>query len=389
MLRFVGIDIARRTHFVAVVDESLAVLLKPTPITDDDAGYQKLITLLGAPVGLLVVMEATGHYGRNLFACMCARGFPCAVVNPLRIRRFAQVDLRRAKTDRTDALTIARFGALKRPEPMPPPDPVLDNLRALLHLQQRLGQDFADRLRQLHRLLILVFPEFTQVVRTLESQRATMLLSHYPSAKAFRQAEPHQIASLCAGRYNIGASIAAALIAAAHTSVAQYHGAAYDDAVRTFCTDLDMLRQRLRNLDVEIRKSVQDHPLASVLLSIEGLGTLTVARLLARLGDPAHFRNAAALAAYVGVVPATNQSGQSQPGRAPMSPLGNADLRAELWMPTLVAIKRNAWLRAYYQRLVARGKPRKLAVVASMRKLLIAIYAVAKSRRPFVPRVQT
>jgi hypothetical protein len=57
-------------------------------------------------------------------------------------------------------------------------------------------------------------------------------------------------------------------------------------------------------------------------------------------------------------------------------------------MPTLVATKRNPWLRAYYQRLVARGKPRKLAVVAAMRKLLTAIYSVSKNRRPFVPRLE-
>jgi transposase len=119
MLRFAGIDIARRTHLVAVVDESLSVLVKPTPITEDAAGYEKLVALLGSPMGLLVVMEATGHYWRNLFAWLCARGFACAVVNPLRIRHFAKVDLRRAKTDRTDALTIARFGAQKRPEPCP------------------------------------------------------------------------------------------------------------------------------------------------------------------------------------------------------------------------------------------------------------------------------
>ena len=124
-----------------------------------------------------------------------------------------------------------------------------------------------------------------------------------------------------------------------------------------------------------------------LLTSITGLGTLTAARLLAYLGDPAHFRNAAALASYVGVVPATSQSGQSRPGRAPVSQIGNASLRACLWMPTLVAIQHNAWLRSYYQRLVTRGKPRKVAVVASMRKMLIAVYSVAKSRRPFVPQI--
>lgn len=62
-----------------------------------------------------------------------------------------------------------------------------------------------------------------------------------------------------------------------------------------------------------------------------------------------------------------------------MSQYGDAGLRAHLWMPTLVAIKRNPWLRAYYKRLVARGKPR---------KLLTAVYSVAKSRRPFIPRVE-
>jgi transposase len=388
MLRFVGIDVARRTHLVAIVGEAMAVLVKPTPVTEDAAGYEKLIALIGSPADTLIVMEATGHYWRNIFVYLSSRGFRCAVVNPLRIRRFAQEDLRRAKTDRTDALTIARFGAQKRPEPNPLPDPVLDELRELVRLHQRLGQDLGDRLRQLHRLLVLVFPEFPDVVRTLESQRATALLRQYPSAEAFRRADERDIARLrCDGRRRLGVTIASSLVAAAHSSVAQHHSAAYNVSIRTFCADIDLLRQSLHGLEREIQKSVRGHVLASLLTSIEGLGTLTVARLLARLGDPARFRNAAALASYVGVVPATNQSGLHRPGRAPVSQLGNAELRASLWMPTLTATKRNAWLRSYYQRLVARGKPRKLAMVAAMRKLLTAVYSVAKSRRPFVTRL--
>jgi transposase len=388
MLRFVGIDVARRTHLVAIVDQTSAVLLKPTPITEDAAGYEKLIGLLGSPTDTLVVMEATGHYWRNLFAYICARDFRCAVLNPLRMRRFAQEDLRRAKTDRTDALTIARFGAQKRPGPTPVPDPVLENVRELVRLQQRLGQDYADRIRQLHRLLFLVFPEFTEVVHTVDSQRATTLLSRYPSAKAFREADQEELARLrCSSRGFVGQATAASLMALASTSVARHHSSAYDAAVRAFCADLDSLRQSLKTVNSEIGKALEDHPLAQLLASIQGLGALTVARLLASLGDPALFRSAAALASYVGVVPATNQSGLSRPGRAPVSQLGNAELRAHLWMPTLVATKRNPWLRAYYERLVARGKPRKLAVVAAMRKLLIAVHSVAKHRRPFVPRV--
>ena len=55
-------------------------------------------------------------------------------------------------------------------------------------------------------------------------------------------------------------------------------------------------------------------------------------------------------------------------------------------MPILTAIGHNPWQRTYYQRLIARGKPPKLAIVASMRKLVTAIYSVAKSRTPFVSR---
>jgi transposase len=53
-------------------------------------------------------------------------------------------------------------------------------------------------------------------------------------------------------------------------------------------------------------------------------------------------------------------------------------------MPVFSAIKHSAWLRAFYQRLRAAGKPAKVAAIAAMRKLLHAVYSVAKHRRPFV-----
>lgn len=71
-----------------------------------------------------------------------------------------------------------------------------------------------------------------------------------------------------------------------------------------------------------------------------------------------------------------------------MTTIGNARLRCALWMPLLTAVARNPWLRAYYRRLVAAGKLKKVALVAAMRKLLHAIYSVAINRRPFVPRLQ-
>jgi hypothetical protein len=72
---------------------------------------------------------------------------------------------------------------------------------------------------------------------------------------------------------------------------------------------------------------------------------------------------------------------------SPTIPLGNARLRKALWMVVLNAVRCNPWLRQYYERLRAAGKPGKVAVIAAMRKLLAAVWSVAKHRRPFVPRL--
>lgn len=387
-MRFVGVDIASETHVVAVVDEKSEVLVKPAPFTEDDRGYEKLLSLLGEARDTLVAMEATGHYWKNLFATLVAQGFPVALLNPLRTRRFADEDLERTKTDAIDALGIARFAAQKRPTPTRLPDSATEELRELVRLRSRFVQDFGDRVRQLHRLVDLGFPEFTRYVRTLDSELATTILHDYPTAEAFQGLSVKRLARLRFGsRHQVGEELAAALIDAAKRSVGRHHGEAYRVQVRYACEDLDTLRHRLQELGRDVERKLGEHEVGTLLTTIEGIGPLTAARLIAELGDPAGFRNAAALASYVGVIPATKQSGKSKGRRAGISPMGNAQLRAALWMPTLTAVRKNPWLRAYYERLIARGKRPKVALVASMRKLLGAVYSVAKNRRPFVPQL--
>ena len=261
-----------------------------------------------------------------------------------------------------------------------------DELRELVRHRDRLVQQFGDRVRQLHRLVDLGFPEFTRYVRSLDSVLASAVLHDFPTAQAFEGLSVRRLARLCYdGRHRVGAELARGLIEAAKVSVGHHHGFAYRIQVRHACEDLDMLRRRIRELEGDIERLLKDHEVGSLLTTIDGIGAHTSARLIAELGDPALFRNAAALAAYVGAVPALKQSGKKQHTRAGLSTIGNAHLRAALWMPALTAVQKNPWLRAYYHRLIARGKPPKLALVACMRKLLTAVYSVAKNRRPFVP----
>ena len=383
-MRFAGIDIASQTHVVAIVDEASQVLLKPTPFREDAGGYEKLCRLLGPSDTIVIAMEATGHYWQNVFAHLVERGYATSLINPLRTRRFAQEDLKRAKTDSVDAAGIARFAAQKRPAPTPPVDMPTLALRETVQMRDRLVQDFGDRVRQLHRLVDLGFPEFTRLVRTLDSSLATLLLARFPSAHEFARERPQRLARLTYdGRHRVGPELARALVESAGRSVGQHQGAAFSRHVRILCEDLDLLRSRIAELTRDLAGQVGRHPIASLLTTIDGIGELTAAQLVATLGDPARFRSPAALASYVGAVPGTSKSGLRTPSRAPLSPIGNARLRSALWMPTLTAVEKNPWLRAYYLRLRGRGKLPKVALVAAMRKLLVAVYVVAKRRSGF------
>jgi transposase len=373
---------------VALVDAEEEVLSRPTRVAEDQAGYVRLEQLLGAVDDVLVVMEATGHYWQNVYAFLAGKGYRVALVNPLRTHRFGQEDLERTKTDALDALAIARFGRQKRPQPLALPDETMQELRELVHLRDQIVADMQARVNQLHRLVDLGFPEFTRLVKTLDSPQATSLLAQFPTARAFASAKPADVAKVRYGaKSKVTAELAADLVAAAKTSIGAHHGEPYKRQVAYACEDLNVLRKRLHIVASDIDGFIDKHEIGKLLVTIPGIGPQTAARILAEAGDLTRFDSAAQLTSYAGLVPALKHSGKHTPKHAALCKIGNARLRCALYMPTLVAVRVNPWLCAFYERLVAAGKPKKLALTAASRKLLHAVFSVAKHRKAFVPKL--
>lgn len=150
---------------------------------------------------------------------------------------------------------------------------------------------------------------------------------------------------------------------------------------------LDWLRQQIEKLERDIDEHIDRHPElkhdAELLHSIPGIGSTTVAKVLAYAGNVRRFSNAKALAAFIGVTPRQRLSGTSVKGRTMMSRTGHADLRRALYMPGLVARRHNLTLKVFGDRLKASGLAPKAVVGAVMRKLAHLIYGVIKSGRPF------
>jgi transposase len=165
-----------------------------------------------------------------------------------------------------------------------------------VRLRERLQEDFASRLRQLHRAVDLGFPEFTRCVRTLESQLATTILSRYPTAASFRGASVKKFARIVYdGSHKIGEELARALIEAAAKSVGRHHSEPYRLRIEYLCEDLEVLRGRLKGLARDIERKIEEHEVGKLLT-----------------GDPARFRSAGAIASYVGVAPRLRQSGKKR-----------------------------------------------------------------------------
>jgi transposase len=151
---------------------------------------------------------------------------------------------------------------------------------------------------------------------------------------------------------------------------------------------LTYLQTTGETLNVQMREHVQAHPqlaeAVALLTTIPGIGTLSACRLVAAI-DIDRFDSPKQVVAFLGLNPTIHQSGQRAKTATPISKMGNADLRQALYMPALVAKQHNPLVRGFYERLVDRGKPKQVALVAAMRKLVHIIFGVWTSGQPFDP----
>ena len=116
-----------------------------------------------------------------------------------------------------------------------------------------------------------------------------------------------------------------------------------------------------------------------------GIGAVTAAKLLAEFADLDQYQSAKAAAADAGLTPSHYESGTSVRRRSKLSKMGKAGIRAALYWPAITAMTRCPSIKAFAERLAARGKPKKVIICAVMRKLVHICYGVLKHQTPYDP----
>ena len=307
---FMGIDVSQNELEVAVWGEA-----NTTPYPNSAKGLKTLINNLNRDGVQLIVVEASGGYEYQPVTTLLQAGLPVALVNPTRVRRFAQASGQMAKTDRLDAQVLAHFAKVMQPEVW-----VLKS-----ELEEQLST-LVSRRRQLVEML------------TAEKNRLG-------TAKEY-----------------------------ARTSLQRHI-----EWMQTDLAEIEAEMEEILQSDGDYREKVE------LLDSVPGVGRVTALTLVAQLPELG-LVNAKQIAALAGVAPLNRDSGRHRGKRRTFG--GRSGVRSTLYMAALSATRYNPVIKAFYERLLAKGKEKKVALTACMRKLLVILNAIARDQRAweYAPR---
>ena len=292
----------------------------------DGAGVERLVADLRDLGPDIVVVEATGGLEEELVMTLAAAELPVAVVNPRQTRDYARSTGRLAKTDRLDAQALAEFGAGVQPE-----------VRALPTAELRELQSLVTRRQQLVELL-------TMELLTMERNR-------------MRRAHVRLRGGI------------------------QAH--------------IGWLEGQLREVEQEIGELLDASPAwqarAKLLQSVPGVGPVTCATLIVQLPELGRLSRQE-IAALVGVAPFNRDSGTMRGRRSIWGGTSwwwRRRVRSVLYLAALAATRHNPTIRTFYQRLVAAGKAKKVALIACVRKLVHLLNSMVRSGQHWNPAIAT
>ena len=388
----VGVDIGSETCCVTVLTPQKQVVIKPSELANAASGFEQLqerLTGLGGdPARIVVGMEATSRYGENLFHFLQQRGYHLCLLHPRQTHEFAERRGLRAKTDRLDATTIARVLLSGEARVGYVPDEQIASYRELVRLHTQLSDELARDKNEIQGLLVVLFPEFTQVFADPCRLTATTVLQTYPSARAIRAAGVEAITAIlrATAPRNYGHDTARRLVELAEHSVSSDLAVeARSLSLKIWCEQLRHTQAHLEQIDEQIEQLLSHDSKARGLQTVPEFGTQTVAVLLAELGEVTRFQRLDQVVAYVGMDIEIKQSGKWR-GQAKLSKRGSGLVRRMLYMAAMRCI----WLPGsafgvYYQRLLARGLGKKTALMAVMRKMLVIAAYLLRTEEDYDP----
>ena len=384
----VGIDVAKDKHDCFILSSEGEVLADVFTIPNNAEGFEILLHTIQSVSCLSdkikVGLEATGHYSYNILGFLLDCGLPTYVINPLHTNLYRKsLSLRKTKTDRVDARTIATM-LMSDVDLKSYTDTSYHNeeLKSLTRYRFDKVRERAKLKQSVSRLVTILFPELEKLVPSLHIVSVYTLLSEFPGAHQIADAHLTHLKTVLSdaskGRYDREKAIE--IRDAARNSIGSCMPAKSLELKHTI--------QLIRELDAEIAEieseinSIMDE-VHSPITTIPGLGIRMGAMILAEVGDFSNFDSADKILAYAGLSPSTYQSGQLTNCYSHMEKRGSRYLRYAIFNATKYVCIHDPTFAAYLSKKRAEGKHYNVAVSHAAKKLVRLIYAMERSGQPY------
>src|SRR5215469_8455935 len=256
-----GIDIGSQSCAGCVTRPDKSLVGKPMVFANRQEGWDVLLDKLNhldaLPQEILIGMEATARYSENLYHALKQRGYRLCLLHPGQTHQFHERQGLRAKTDRLDAMTIARVLLSGEARAGYIPNERVATYRELVRLLTQLSEQAARSQNQVHALVVVLFPEFTQVFADPCLPTALAVLKAYPSARAMAQAKEAALSALVHAQKHAhdGHPTAKKLLSLASTSARSGQAEAGRSlSVCLLCEQLQQTQKQLERLDAELEQ---------------------------------------------------------------------------------------------------------------------------------------
>lgn len=297
--KIIGIDVSKLTLDVYDGEKSYQFM-------NNTEGFKHLIKQTKGHY----VMEATGSYHVKLASYLFDKDCLLSVINPLVIKRFSQMKLRRTKTDKNDAVTIYEYGQLGELK------------------QWEAPQDYIVAIKQIFSAIDLMLKHCSSYNNQLEA------FNHmkYQNKKV----------------------------------------------ISSLKSQVLFLKNNIQKLEDQAEQLVLENAeiLYKKLRTIPSIGKKSAILLIAITNEFNDFENSKQLSSYIGISPRIYQSGSSVNGKAHICKMGMGQMRKILFMASLTASRHNRACKEMFDRLVEKGKPKKVALIAVMNKIIKQAFAI-------------
>lgn len=392
---FVGIDVAKKNHYARIINNVGLEPVKPFKFNNSKDGYFRLLSNIleakekSKASKVIIGLEPSGHYWKPLTWYLKDQGYQVVLVNPYHVKkREEEEDNSPTKNDRKDALIIAKLLKEGKFLNCLLPEGIYADLRNLSVVRKQIINKFNSAKNKLISILDEYFPEFEEVFKNILGKAALWVLRNCPFPSMIVSYTKEEIAENMKKATNkrVGIKRAEKLIEAARKSVGVNEGlkGAYI-RLQSYLDEIEFLKGQLEMIEKTMEELLKKIDIAKYLLSIPGIGIITVAGFLAEVGDIANYTHFKQIQKLAGLNIAENQSGKHK-GRAKITKRGRPELRNILYKASLVLVAKNKEFKAlyeYFQRRSQNPLKSKQALIAISVKLIRVMFTLAKKRENY------